>query len=271
MEKNSAIIIATCFLLLVSHWSWSQQAAAKKNFRLIAHRGGVVDSTTPENSLQALEKAAARGYWMVEIDVRLTKDGMLITHHDNSFKRSFGVDSTVSAMNWADISQLRNSKGYRVQSLKEVFQFCRGRLGVMIDNKVRGNDTAVWMRLVSMLKEYGLYENALMIGTDESTDYFSGKIRLSCTRQQLEENMRKADYKSSDYYLFSGNITKEDANWARSHGILTVGVVNAWSFSPAEAAEKARSQAASLIAAGVDCFQIDAEFEELFRGEKVSK
>ncbi|ULQ52138.1 glycerophosphodiester phosphodiesterase [Flavihumibacter fluvii] len=267
MKKTRAVIMATCFLLLVGQWSWSQQAVAKKEYRLIAHRGGVVDSTASENSLQALEKAAARGYWMVEIDVRLTKDGMLITHHDNSFKRSFGVDSTVGSMNWADISQLRNSKGYRVQSLEEVFQFCKGRLGVMIDNKIRGNDTAVWVRLIALLEKYGLDDTALMIGTDESTDYFRGKIRLSCTRQQLEENMRKAGYKSSDYYLFSGNISKEDAAWARGHGILAVGVVNAWSFSPAEAAEKARTQAGLLIRAGVDCFQIDAEFEELFRGE----
>ena len=125
MKKNSALIIATCFLLLAGKLSWSQKAVAKIDFRLIAHRGGVVDSTAGENSLQALEKAAARGYWMVEIDVRLTKDGMLITHHDNSFKRSFGVDSTVASMNWADISQLRNSKGYRVQSVEEVFQFCK--------------------------------------------------------------------------------------------------------------------------------------------------
>ena len=120
----------------------------------------------------------------------------------------------------------------------------------MIDNKIRGNDTAVWVRLISLLKKYGLYDNALMIGTDESTDYFRGKIRLSCTRPQLEENMRKADYKSSDYYLFSGTITKDDATWARNHGILAVGVLNAWSFSAAEAAEKARSQAGLLIAAG---------------------
>lgn len=267
MFMKSVLIISTCFLLLVGHSSWSQQTSAKKDFRLIAHRGGVVDSTAYENSLQALEKAAARVYWMVEIDVRLTKDGKLITHHDNSFKRSFGLDSTVASMNWADISQLRNSKGYRVQSLEEVFQFCKGRLGVMIDNKIRGNDTAVWVRLISLLKKYELYDNALMIGTDESTDYFTGKIRLSCTRQQLEENMRKANYKPSDYYLFSNKITKEDVTWTRGNGILAVGVVNAWSFSPAEAAEKARSQAGLLIAAGVDCFQIDSEFEELFRGE----
>lgn len=264
MKSNSAFVLITGFFLFFGQSSWAQQSETTKDFRLIAHRGGVVDSTADENSLQALEKAAARGYWMVEIDVRLTKDGMLITHHDNTFKRSFGVDSAVSSMTWAGISKLRNAKGYRVLSLEEVFQFCKGKLGVMIDNKIRGNDTAVWVRLISLLKKYNLYDNALMIGTDESTDYFTGKIRLSCTRQQLEGNMRKADYKSANNFLFSGNITKDDATWARTHGILAVGVVNAWSFRSGDLMSKARSQAESLVAAGVECFQIDSIFEAFF-------
>ena len=230
LKRKSAVISAACILLLAGQMCQAQQSKATKDFRLIAHRGGVVDSTADENSMQALEKAAARGYWMVEIDVRLTKDGMLITHHDNTFKRSFGVDSTVPSMTWADISKFRNEKGYRVLSLDEVLKFCKGKLGVMIDNKIRGNDTAVWTRLISLLKKYELYDSALMIGTDESTNFFTGKIRLSCTRQQLEENMRKADYNSAHYYLFSSNITRTDATWARTHGILSVGIVNAWSF-----------------------------------------
>lgn len=267
LKSNSTFIITVCIIFLAGHSSWAQQSKVIKDFRLIAHRGGVVDDAAEENSMRALEKAADRGYWMVEIDVRLTKDGRLITHHDNTFKRSFGIDSSVSSMTWADISKLRNAKGYRVLQLEEVLQFCKGKLGVMIDNKIRGNDTAVWVRLISLLKKYDLYDNALMIGTDESTDYFTGKIRLSCTRQQLEENMLKPGYKPSDYFLFSGNITKDDATWAQSHRILAVGVVNAWAFRSGDVMSKARLQAESLVAAGVTCFQIDSIFEGLFVGK----
>ncbi|WP_160290284.1 glycerophosphodiester phosphodiesterase [Flavihumibacter solisilvae] len=264
MKSYSTFILAACVLLLHAQLSSAQQSDPIKDFRLIAHRGGVVDSTAEENSMQALEKAAAHGYWMVEIDVRLTKDGTLITHHDNTFKRSFGVDSSVSSMNWSGISKLRNAKGYRVLLLEEVLKFCKGKLGVMIDNKIRGNDTAIWARLITLLKKYELYDSALMIGTDESTGYFTGKIRLSCTRQQLEDNMRKPGYKPANYYLFSGNITKDESIWARGHGILAIGVVNAWSFRDGDVMAKARAQVESLIAAGVDCFQVDSVFEPLF-------
>ncbi|WP_188133628.1 glycerophosphodiester phosphodiesterase family protein [Chitinophaga sp. CF418] len=261
--KKYIVSILFGYLLLAGIHSNAQSAPAK-SFRLIAHRGGIVDSTTDQNSLQALTKAIAKGYWMVEIDMRMTKDSVLVTHHDKTFKNSFGLDSAVSSMTWQNISKLRNANGYRVLKLEEVLQQCKGKLGVMIDNKLSGNDTAVWMQLISLLKKYDLYSNALMIGTDESTEFFTGKIRLSCTRQQLEDNMRRDDYKSSSYYLFSDKISKDDNDWAGSHNILVIGVINAWAFHGSETTSLATAQAERLKAAGVKHFQIDSQYASLF-------
>jgi len=249
------------YLLLVCIHSQAQSA---EKLRLIAHRGGIVDSTTEQNSLQALTKAIEKGYWMVEVDLRMTKDSVLVTHHDKTFKNSFGLDAAVSSMTWKDIGQLRNANGYRVLKLEEVLKKCKGKLGVMIDNKLDGNDTVVWMRLISLLKKYDLYNNALMIGTDESTEFFTGKIKLSCTRQQLKDNMYRPDYKSSNYYLFSDTISKDDNDWANCNNLLVIGVINAWAFHDTEAASQARAQAERLKAAGVKNFQIDSQYETLF-------
>jgi len=262
--KKYIVSILFTYLLLTSIHSQAQSAAGEKHYRLIAHRGGIVDSTAGQNSLQALTKAIAKGYWMVEVDLRMTRDSVLVTHHDRTFKNSFGLDSAVSSMTWEAISKLHNANGYRVLKLEEVLQHCRGKLGLMIDNKLAGNDTTVWIRLISLLKKYDLYNSALMIGTDESTEYFTGKIRLSCTRQQLEANMHKPDYRSSNYYLFSDSISKADNDWARRHNILVVGVINAWAFHGADAASEAAAQADRLKAAGVRNFQIDAEYASLF-------
>ncbi|MCF6406041.1 glycerophosphodiester phosphodiesterase family protein [Chitinophaga filiformis] len=257
------LIVSILFSNLLLAGISSHAQSARTNFRLIAHRGGIVDSTTDQNSLQALNKAIKKGYWMVEIDLRMTKDSVLVTHHDKTFKNSFGLDAPVSSMTWEAVSKLRNANGYRVLKLEEVLRHCKGKLGVMIDNKLSGNDTVVWMRLISLLKKYDLYSSALMIGTDESTEFFTGKIKLSCTRQQLEDNMRRAYYKSSNYYLFSDNISKDDNDWASRHDILVVGVINAWAFHGADAASQAAAQAERLKAAGVRNFQIDAEYAPL--------
>lgn len=262
--KKYIVSILLSHLLLTGIHSRAQSAAPVQKFRLIAHRGGIVDSTTGQNSLQALTKAIAKRYWMVEVDLRMTRDSVLVTHHDRTFKNSFGLDSAVSSMTWEAISKLHNANGYRVLKLEEVLQHCKGNLGLMIDNKLDGNDTTVWMRLISLLKKYDLYNSALMIGTDESTAFFTGKIRLSCTRQQLEENMLRPGYKSSHYYLFSDSISRVDNDWARRHNILVIGVINAWAFHGADAASKAAAQAERLKAAGVRNFQIDAEYASLF-------
>ena len=54
---------------------------------LYAHRGlHDGNRSVPENSLEAFRRAAEAGYG-VELDVQLTRDGMLVVHHDASLKR----------------------------------------------------------------------------------------------------------------------------------------------------------------------------------------
>jgi glycerophosphoryl diester phosphodiesterase len=255
------LLCSTCYLNAQENKIREQQ-----NYILIAHRGGVINSTNAENSLPAMQAAAERGYAMVEIDLRLTKDSVLIIHHDADFKKYYGEDRSVVEMTWKEISRLRSNKNNsKVLRFEEALQFCSGKLNVMIDNKIRGNDTALFARVIALLKKYKLQKEALMIGTDESTNFFTGKIKLSCTRKQLEENMLKPGYSPSHYYLFGSELTRDDVEWARRNNILAVGVVNAWRYrrfaNPAAEAEK---DAQRLKDAGLTHFQIDSEFERFF-------
>ncbi len=81
----------------------------------IAHRGGVVDSTNVENSLPALTAAIKNRYRMVEMDMRLTKDSVLIIQHDRDFKRYYGVDSNASDMSCTrqQLEENRHKPGYK--------------------------------------------------------------------------------------------------------------------------------------------------------------
>lgn len=109
-----------------------------------------------------------------------------------------------------------------------------------------------------------------MIGTDESTDFFTGKIKLSCTRQQLESNMQQPNYSAANYYLFSGDISAADAAWAKEQHILAIGVINAWAFEKANGMKLAQEQAQHLIDAGLNWFQIDSVFESFFKKQGVN-
>lgn len=243
----------------------SSTKAISQPIRAIAHRGGVVDSTRPENSLPALQEAILQNYWMVEVDLRLTADSVLITQHDRNFKRYFGVDSTVSSMTWSQISQLQSGAGTRVLTFEEVLQQCKGKIRVMIDNKIEGFNEALFARVVQLLDKYDLRSTALMIGTDESTEYFTGKVKLSCTRKQLEENQQKQGYQPDHYYLFSGNISKDDVQWAAKHKIMVVGVLNHRNPLGNNALAELKPRAEALKTAGVRIFQLDSPFMQLLK------
>jgi len=255
-------------LFLFQTFSNGQSAIQKvvnHKYNLIAHRGGVVEGNIPENSFEALKEAVNRGYWMIEVDMRLTKDNFFITQHDNTFKRYFGVDRRVTDMTWDEIRKLSTQSGNKVQKLDDVLKFCaKNNINVMIDNKVRGNDTILFTKVVKMLDKHHLRKNALMIGTDESTEFFTGKIKLSCTIGQLKNNIRRQDYKPSNYYLFA-YPAKEDVDWANNNNILTVGVINAWPVPEEQLMEEARKKAEYLKSIGIKHFQIDSKFDIFFR------
>ncbi|HTN05906.1 glycerophosphodiester phosphodiesterase family protein [Agriterribacter sp.] len=263
--KHLCLLISLCSVSSLN--AQENKNRVQQTYFLIAHRGGVVDSTKAENSLPALKAAIERGYTMVEIDLRLTKDRVLIIHHDTNFKRYFGVDKKVSDMNWKEISKLKsNTGGSRVLTFEAALQYCSGKIAVMIDNKISGNDTVLFSKVIALLKKYKLDKAALMIGTDESTGFFTGKIKLSCTRKQLEENMLKPGYSPLHYYLFGNEITRDDVEWAKRNTILAVGVVNAWRYRRfADPLAEAEKDAQRLKATGLNYFQIDSEFERFFR------
>src|SRR5690606_2786837 len=70
----------------------------------IAHRGA--SAYAPENSLEAFVKAAEMGSDLVEIDVRLTADGVPVVTHDETLLRTFGVNATVSQLPFEELRAL---------------------------------------------------------------------------------------------------------------------------------------------------------------------
>ncbi len=60
--------------------------------RAIAHRGG--GGMGPENSLVAMERSLAAGADVLEVDVRCTRDGVFILHHDPTLIRVAGLSAS---------------------------------------------------------------------------------------------------------------------------------------------------------------------------------
>lgn len=61
---------------------------------LFAHRGG--GGLAPENTIAAFDQAAALGVDGLELDVRLSRDGVVMVHHDPTLERTTDLRGTVA-------------------------------------------------------------------------------------------------------------------------------------------------------------------------------
>lgn len=71
--------------------------------KVIGHRGAM--AYAPENTLEGFREARRRGATWVEIDVKLTADNVPILMHDDSLKRTMGVDRLAREMTRAELPQ----------------------------------------------------------------------------------------------------------------------------------------------------------------------
>ena len=72
----------------------------------IAHRGS--GDTWPEHTLRAYTEAVAAGAMAVEVSVHMTKDGVLVCHHDTNLSRMTGVDREIKDLTFQELAEIRN-------------------------------------------------------------------------------------------------------------------------------------------------------------------
>jgi len=76
---------------------------------VFAHRGG--STLAPENTVAAFDKGLSLGADGLELDVRLSRDGVVVVHHDASLDRTTDAHGDVSALTAAELSRV--DAGYR--------------------------------------------------------------------------------------------------------------------------------------------------------------
>jgi glycerophosphoryl diester phosphodiesterase len=109
---------------------------------IIAHRGN--SSEQPENTRAAFESALQLGAPLVELDVRLTRDGVAVVIHDATLDRTTDGVGLVAQHTLAEIQALSAGfpgrfgaafAGERVLALSEALSLLGGRARVLIELK----------------------------------------------------------------------------------------------------------------------------------------
>ncbi len=103
---------------------------------VVAHRGA--SATHPENTLPAFEAALAAGAPLVELDVRLSADGVPVVVHDPEVSRTTDGAGWVHELTLEDLRSLNAGTADRpaqIPTLDEVLRAVSGRGGVALEIK----------------------------------------------------------------------------------------------------------------------------------------
>lgn len=237
-----------------------------KNYKLIAHRGGIVEGKYNEFAPASIQAAIDQGYYMLEVDVRETKDGILILNHDNNFSRCYNDPRRVDEMTWEEIKNLRAEKGnYRPLLFKELAQMCSGKIKLMIDIKGSNKTPEFYRKLGEIMEQYGLMSGAYFID-NKARDYFWGKAKFSIRANEVE-SLKEKFFNGEDiachYFLFeNGNrLASEAIKLCQKANVTVVPTVNIWQYQNENYMRGAKRDIEFFKKCGVTEFQIDSDFD----------
>jgi glycerophosphoryl diester phosphodiesterase len=273
-QATAATFWAGLFLLL------GTSASAAGPYRLFAHRGGVVEDKHPDNSAAALQAAVARGYWALEIDIRETKDGVLVMQHDPDLTLNFGDPRKIFESTWAELQPLRTKPGAQpLWRFEDVVRAARDAgLRLMLDSK-NPHSPGFPAKVEAVLRQYDMAGRCYVIGTGDAMDHFTGKVLVGRKFRGLKTLVEADPAAAGKFFLFEEGrtLTAEMVQWARARGVQVVPSVNVYHYyDPATMTGKSRDEIAPVIfaaarrhieafqALGITEFQIDSEFDRWF-------
>lgn len=116
---------------------------------VIGHRGGSFNRA-PDNTLAAIRAGIADGVAAIEVDTRVSSDGVVMAFHDSTVDRTTNGTGTTASFTAAQLQALDAGSSYhpsfageKVPTLAEVFTEAKGKCIIFLDLKTDGQAAAV--------------------------------------------------------------------------------------------------------------------------------
>ena len=154
---------------------------AKKNVVVACHRGDW--RNYPENSIPAIESIIRMGADIMELDLKLTKDSVLVLSHDRTIDRCTTGKGLVSDYTLDELKKFRLKRAHGVATdslhictLREALECCKDRICVNVDQGYEYYDLVLaltdehnmmYMPIIDIQKEAGkaLFNEYMETGT----------------------------------------------------------------------------------------------------------
>lgn len=125
---------------------------------VIAHRGEHIRHA--ENSIAAIQSAAALGADYAELDVRTTRDGILVLMHDGTVDRTTDGHGAVSSLSLEEIRCLHVRGDEKpVPTFEEALDASRGRISIYLDWKDASPEA-----IFGALSTHGMLDHVVVYG-----------------------------------------------------------------------------------------------------------
>ncbi len=227
---------------------------ALSGIRISSHRGN--SHVAPENTLPALENAIIAGSDYAEIDVRQTKDGILVLMHDNNLKRTAGINKDIGSLTYKELSQLDVGSWFstdfiytKIPTLEEAIKLCKGRIKLNIEIKTSNKGIMFEENLVSIIEKNNFEHSCLISSMDynsiDKIKKLNPLIKTGLITKYIYGNFH--NFESVDFIsMRSSNITRQVVDNAHKNGKE----IHAWTVNSVSEIERMKS-------AGVDCIITD--------------
>jgi glycerophosphoryl diester phosphodiesterase len=167
---------------------------SKHKFIVIAHRGDHVD--VPENTIPAYENAIKHEVDYVEIDLRTTKDSILVIMHDATVDRMTNGKGKISDFTFAELRKLKvidrkkdSSKTYDIPTFAEVLKTCVNKIHIYLDFK-----SASVQQSYNMIKKFGMEKQVIVyINSENQYKEWRRFVPTMPVMLSMPDNIKKAE------------------------------------------------------------------------------
>lgn len=210
-EKRKYLLLSLTFLYLtgffvVNYTINDNLVFIKWDVAVASHRGDM--QAAPENSMSSIQSALDKGVDAVEIDVRMTKDGIVVLNHDIDLQRTAGVPLKISEMTYEEVREID--------------------IGYLHSEEFAGERIPTFNEVAELMKEENAtlivdikpYESGELLATKVANIIEKHEIAGKSYVQSFDYNVLQAVRKSNSeikigqiIYLAAGNLSSLDVDF----------------------------------------------------------
>ncbi len=176
-----------------------------RNVLIAAHRGD--SRNAPENSISSIRFAINKEADFIEVDVRKTKDGVIVLNHDVNLRRVAGLpynisDLTIAEISEIDIGRLFSTKftGEKIPTLNDVLEEVKGEARLIVEIKPHAPGREIAAEIVKLIEEHEMLDDVYI----QSFDYkILEEVRKTNSRIKIGQLM----------YMAAGNLSSLDVDF----------------------------------------------------------